>query len=1113
MFTKIQTVRQVHPMIYAYSTPEIRRHDGWVKIGYTESQTVEDRIKQQAHTLDTITDEQWRREAVFPNGKSFTDHDLHAYLQKLGIDRIPNTEWFHLNGEESEEKADAFIAAKGRIKTDQPMTYELRNEQVEAVDMALKYSATHPNSRFLINGKPRLGKCLLSMDFIRKSGAKKVLIVTNRPAIANSWYDDYETFIGQQNGYWFVSTTASVKDRRSVISPFQFEEVLKENPHAGMIRFMSLQDLKQSRWFGGKMNKHKDILDTCWDLLIVDESHEGIDTLKADVAFDNVRSNFSLYLSGTPFKALAQGDFPPDAIFNWTYADEQKAKRDWSDPELPNPYEYLPTLNMFTYEMADIIRDRVEQGLKIGGDSKIDFAFDLNEFFRTDPKSKKFIHEDSVDRFLDALTYQDNFPFSTPELRSNLAHTFWYLNRVDSAVALKKKLEEHPVFKNYKVVLAAGHKKNEEDDQEANATSLKKVQKAISENPLTITLSVGQLTTGVTVKPWSAVLMLCNLSSPSQYMQAAFRAQNPYLYSGKDEEGNDSFYRKENAYVFDFDSSRTLQMYEQFANDLIPTTSNGGGTDRQRNKNVQELLNFFPVIGEEGGRMVELDAEKVLSIPHKVKAREVMNHGFMSNLLFANIGNIFHAPKAVADIIRKLEPAEEPKNKKEDPLPEQERTSVEVDSDGNVDIPEEKIIGTAQGVFGEKVYRATSQEEQDIGGLLADTCNFPKVDRFDVDRLADYFKSGQQVVEQTGDEHFGTKVGGIAKKAIKNNADQEARRVATNLNIERQAKVADLKNEKEEQLTQAKTEEEKQKIVKKFNQKRKKLDEETAWKVEAERRRLQQEEAEAYAKAALKAEEEVKTRKIEDEMRNRLRGFSRTIPSFLMAYGDKNLTLNNIEEYVEDDEVFKAVTNITKEEFILLRDGGEVLNKETGEMEHYPGNLFNSVVFNDSVQAFMEKRDQLKNYFNELQPEDIFDYIPPQRNNRIFTPKWMVKKMVDLLEEQEPGVFNDPNKTFIDLYMKSGMFLAEIIRRLYISKEIKKLIPDKKERITHIIKHQIYGLAPTPVIYNMAVNYILGFDESLKPEDTNLILLDSLKAIEEGTLEQQLDQYFPEMIG
>ena len=235
----------------------------------------------------------------------------------------------------------------------------------------------------------------------------------------------------------------------------------------------------------------------------------------------------------------------------------------------------------------------------------------------------------------------EKYPFSTPELRKELSHTLWILNRVDSCKALAKILNEDEMFKEYKVVLAAGDGKLSEDEE--NAKAFDRVKSAIAENDKTITLSVGQLTVGVTIPEWSGVIMLCNMKSPSSYMQAAFRAQNPCVLTVDGQR-----LRKDTAYVFDFDPARTLMVYDEFANNLLRDTVNGGGTGEDRKDNIRRLLNFFPVLGEDDeGRMIELDAAAVLSIPRKLKSQEVVRHGFMSNFLFQNISNIFGAPAAV----------------------------------------------------------------------------------------------------------------------------------------------------------------------------------------------------------------------------------------------------------------------------------------------------------------------------------------------------------------------------------------------------------------------------------------------------------------------------------
>jgi hypothetical protein len=248
---------------------------------------------------------------------------------------------------------------------------------------------------------------------------------------------------------------------------------------------------------------------------------------------------------------------------------------------------------------------------------------------------------------------------------------------------------------------------------------------------------------------------------------------------------------------------------------------------------------------------------------------------------------------------------------------------------------------------------------------------------------------------------------------------------------------------------------------------------------------------------------------VEEEVRAHLRGFARTIPSFIMAYDEGSLTLDNFDKNIEDD-VFKEVTSITIEEFRFLRDGGDYI--EEGVKKHFDGHLFDEVVFDDAIGEFRKKRQELANYFDESQTEDIFDYIPPQKTNQIFTPKWVVKKMVDLLEEENPHVFEDPNKTFADLYMKSGLYITEIVRRLYNNAEICRQIPDDRERLLHILRHQVYGFAPTRIIYLIATRFILGFDPTLQPEQSNFRQVDTVPYAKEGRMEELIEKEFGEIV-
>lgn len=1099
--TKIQSFTHVVPMIYAYNTPGVTYHEGWTKIGYTEKQTVSQRINQQAHTVGIKWELAWQDNAMFKDGSGeyFTDREFHTYLEsEAKIEREKGTEWFKIDGRDSQNYFNRFSRRENIEQSEEKCTYTLRKEQQEAVIMTKEYFE-NGGSEFLWNAKPRFGKTLASYDLVCEMGFTKVLIVTNRPSIANSWADDFRRFIGWRDKLCFVSDTDALKDKPGVMTRDEYTKAmmpLDDTDLKGMVAFESLQGLKGSVYFGGDYKKLKWMSDLEFDLLIVDEAQEGVDTIRTDRAFSNITRKYTLYLSGTPFKALANEQFAPNQIFNWSYADEQEAKEKWDRNDY-NPYEVLPRLTMYTYQLSNMIYDKIKRGMDLPDEEGgVDFAFDLNEFFMTS-ESGKFIHEEEIRKFLHALSTQERYPFSTPELRGELSHTLWILNRVNSAKALAKLLKEDEVFGEYHVVLAAGDGKLGKEEE--NESSYNKVKTAIAEYDKTITLSVGQLTVGVTVPEWSGVLMLCNMKSPSSYMQAAFRAQNPCILTR-----NGQRYRKETAYIFDFDPARTLIIFDEFANNLSPDTVSGNGTSDERKDNIKRLLNFFPVLGEdEEGTMEELDAAAVLSIPRKIKSQEVVRRGFLSNFLFQNISNVFGAPNVVKEIVEKLTPAhEESKKGRQDAL--EGMSDVAVDENGEVEIPKEVVIGKTQDLFGAKVYEQFAQDVQSQVSNLTESGTY-EVDK-QIETLVDTVKDSikENVLAPVINEYE-------VRKGVQNRLEKQVNR-----DIERSFEK--IQGDYKQQAMIAKAE---------FEHKQKEAESEQD--IKAAEQEFQQDMAdamEAFVKTVQenvqktiedkpkelveqlerhKAEQEKNT--VEEEVRAHLRGFSRTIPSFIMAYGDGKLTLANFDDYTEDD-VFLEVTGITEEDFRFLRDGGEYENPESGETEYFEGHLFDEVVFNDSIEEFWKKKQQLANYFDESLEEDIFDYIPPQKTNQIFTPKWVVAKMVEELEANNPGCFDDPDKTFADLYMKSGLYITEIVKRLYRSEAIKATYPDDKERIRHILQKQVYGMAPTRIIYLIATNYILGFDEDLKEEVSNFIEADAAEAAKKGELAELVNECF-----
>lgn len=1095
---KVKTSRPALPQIYAYTTPEIHRHDGWTKIGYTE-QNVEERVKQQTHTANVYYVIHWHGNATYEDtGETFRDTDFHGYLKKLDIANEPDTEWYHIAPDPAKTRFYEFRENHGILEAPGAIDYQLRDEQDAAVRQTVEYAHCHVQGEFLWNAKPRFGKTLTSYDLCRRLDAKKVLIVTNRPAIANSWYDDYVKFVGNASGLCFISSASALAGKPYCISREQYLENLRNGGSKGFIEFVSLQDLKGSIEFGGKYDKLRHVAELEWDVLIIDEAHEGVDTFKTDVAFDHIKRKFTLHLSGTPFKAIANEKFPSDAIFNWTYADEQQAKRDWSDPELPNPYADLPRLNMFTYQMSDIVADEVQRGCDIDGET-VEYAFDLNEFFATNANGY-FIHNNDVDRFLDALTTQKKFPFSTLELRGELRHTFWMLNRVDSAKALAKKLKKHPVFKEYEVVLAAGDGKLDDEDESVKAFD--KVRDAIAHHDRTITLSVGQLTTGVTVPEWTAVLMLSNMKSPSLYMQAAFRAQNPCLFN----QGG-RFMRKENAYVFDFDPARTLTIFEEFANDLYTDTAAGGGTLDDRKQRVRTLLNFFPVIGEDdNGEMVELDAEKVLSIPRKIRSREVVRRGFMSDFLFQNISNIFRAPAEVIEVLQKFEPYKAPSS--ELGIRNDTADELSLNEEGDVEVPAEQVVGLADGLFGDKVYGDVAESLDDvIDSIILEKSDDPE-DAF-IENLAEAFGTSiAKPLVETARQNYGDDLKPAQQKRmerrIKADVDIRLNREVGAFNITRNR----IEKDRADELEEAQTQEQADAVNLAYDEKLEDARNELVDNLRQSRDELVRSAGETVVREVETSKREAKKQSIEGDIRDHLRGFSRTIPSFLMAYGDEDTTLETFDQIIPAD-VFEEVTSVTVEQFRLLRDGGDIVDSDTGEVTYFAGQLFDPVVFDDSVHEFIDLRTRLVNYFDESLEEDIFDYVPPQKTNQIFTPRKVVIEMVDLFERENPGCFDDPGHTFADLYMKSGMYITEIVKRLYNSDKMRVLFPDDRARLKHIFENQVFGIAPTEIIYQIATHYILGYDNEIGAGcETNFVKADSAALAKEGKLAEFVEATF-----
>ena len=1035
---QIKTFKKVYPQIYSYILPDRHQNDGWQKIGYTERKDAKVRIREQNETAShkepyTI---KWVRPAIKNNNEWFKDHELHRYYQQNAIpkDEGHGTEWFYFNGtpERSIELFEAFCQ-NHFVDSNGKKFYILRPEQKDAVEQTLEYAERNqttdfknPNEKaeFLWNAKPRFGKTLTTYDFMKRFGATKTLIVTNRPAIADSWYNDYKKFI---DGYYFISTADSIKEKTLTREEFnQIEDFNKKQ-----ITFLSLQDLKGAKVFGGSFNKLQWVADLEWDLLVIDEAHEAVDTDKTDRAFENIKRKFTLHLSGTPFKALAEGKFSSEQIYNWTYLDEQKVKQsELESGQESGDHTDMPDLRLFNYKISDVTAKQIEEGIDVNGEN-IPPVFEFNDFLATNSKGE-FKREADVWRFLNTLTENEGYPFSTSELRDELKHTFWFVgNRVNSAKAMEKLLKKHPVFGNYKIILAAGDGRSlddesseeEAEDFKKNEKALARVKKAIKEHDKTITLSVGQLTTGVTVKEWSAVLMMSDVKKETLYTQAIFRAQNPYKY-----EKNGKLYRKKSAYVFDFSPYRVLEIYDKLANSLSEKSAIGNITESERQENVAELLNFFPVLSQdENGKMVELDASQVLTLPAAKMASDIVRRGFITNLLFKDIGNVFNLPSEIVKKLNKM-----PNSKEDGTANKKDKRDVsdnrERDEQKQKRISANRNIIWGQKVYGEPIREAFERAQEDMDSFETQLTNTINEDILSAP-IAKYVE-----------------VYAPSKKEIK----------------ELEEKIVEkIKTVSEEFKNSPQTEKEKTKAIT-----------ELADFVEKElpRDMIDNREEQAY-------QDDAKTEL--DIIREKLRTFSRAIPSFVMAAKDpKNLTIDNLQDAVSDED-FEMLFNerdklhtpdrFTKADFIELRDGGDY--EENGEIIHFDG-FFEKYRFNAAIQEFEKKREQLADYLNNTTKEDIFSYIPAQKSNQIFTPREVVNKMLNTLEAENPGIFSNPNLTFCDLYVKSGLFLTETAKRLNLG--LANIIPDEQARLKHIFEKQLFGFAPTQIIYDIASNYIYG---------------------------------------
>lgn len=547
---------------------------------------------------------------------SFRDTDVHDVLLRSGVEKEffnkqhKANEWFITDLETVKKAIEAVKKGRHSLRPgdiSQNLTpIQFRPEQQEAIDKTkLKFK---DGNKMLWNAKMRFGKTLSALQVVKDMDFKRTLILTHRPVVNNSWFEDFNKIFSSCQDFAYGSKNKG--ESHDILEKKANSEGLK------YVYFASMQDLRGSEIVGGDFDKNDEIFSTPWSLIIVDEAHEGIQTELGMAVIKELEKDTTkiLRLSGTPFNLIQ--DFQKDEIYTWDYVMEQRSKRDWDNIHFgdPNPYATLPTLNILTFNLGHIWQQFVDESI----------AFNFREFFRVN-EDGSFVHQSDVLSFLNLLTKEDknsNYPFANESYRNIFRHSLWIVPGVKEAKALSALLRIHPVFQYFNVINVAG----DGDEDELNKDALEVVEEAIGSDPetsYTITVSCGRLTTGVSVPAWTAVLMLSGSynTSASSYMQTIFRVQTPATINGK---------VKEECYVFDFAPDRTLKVLAEAAR----ISSIAGKTTKNDRQIMGDFLNFCPVISINGSRMDKLNVSAMLEELKKVYVERVVRNGFEDNYLY-----------------------------------------------------------------------------------------------------------------------------------------------------------------------------------------------------------------------------------------------------------------------------------------------------------------------------------------------------------------------------------------------------------------------------------------------------------------------------------------------
>lgn len=662
------------PTIYAYEHIDYPAHKGWLKVGYT-TRTAEIRVREQNQTSHVKFKIVLERPAMRKDGSTFDDRLVRDILKK---DHIPNPEgeWCVCGVREVEKAIAAAVAGKDNMM-ERTEDFEMRPEQKRAVEKTSAYFNAFrkdPSNRgliphFLWNAKMRFGKTFTAYQLALRMGWKKLLILTFKPAVKTAWEEDLLTHKDFE-GWQFCQK----QDDR------EFNRVDERRP---FVCFASFQDILGRNSVGGIKATNEWIQTIGWDCIVLDEYHYGAwgrnaknfydrkdpalrraeevgeiltedassaRELEAREMYDEglmpLRTGAYLYLSGTPFRAISTGEFIEEQIFNWTYSDEQAAKEAWQGEY--NPYAQLPKMVMLTYQLPDSISEIASRG-------EFD-EFDLNEFFRAE--DDRFLHEEYVQKWLDLIrgAYTENIltelklgkekppmPFSDSRLLSYLQHTYWFLPSVAACRAMSVLLRKRSnrFFDDYKVIVAAGNEAG------MGAQAVEPVYNAMEDpqRTKTITLSCGKLSTGVTVKPWTGILMLRNTTSPETYFQAAFRVQSPW--TAKDEHGEEIIL-KPFCYVFDFAPNRALRQVQEYSCQLNVHESNP-------ERKVEDFIKFLPILAFDGSSMKEIDAAGVLDMAMSGTTATLLARRWESAVLVnvdnATLQRLMNSPEAMSALM------------------------------------------------------------------------------------------------------------------------------------------------------------------------------------------------------------------------------------------------------------------------------------------------------------------------------------------------------------------------------------------------------------------------------------------------------------------------------